>query len=254
MIMRYVMCLALLAGGLVSGQTLSLVLEEYEIFAHARERFALTDLKIEGTMHRSGAGAPFMLAAKAKNVHFNFTMGKNHKISMVSTPHHSWLTSSESGATLIQYFPGEFFPLMFWWGDLSTALYKAKDKGYQIRYEGQESTAEGDRFIVQISNTLEQSIVYSLSTKDYLPRKILIMTNHMGTPQTETYFLSNYQKVDGIPFPMHWESRAPDGRPEAVFEIAKVSLNPGLPAALFQLPNGDLSGPNVPKEMPGSGN
>ncbi|MEO1449427.1 MAG: hypothetical protein AAFV07_07840, partial [Bacteroidota bacterium] len=199
--------------------TLDRVLEEYAIFVHGAQRANLKNISFSGTYTLSGHGVPFRLYTKGKQVHFAFDMSGKQKIKMVHTPDHSWLISSASGPTTIQHFPAQYFPLIYWHTDLSTSLYEAKAKGYNLVFEGQESTADGDRFIVQVSNASERTIIYYLSVDDYLPRRIKVMTKWDGKHEVVDYYLSEYKNVDGIPFPMRWETYKPDGRVDMVFEI-----------------------------------
>lgn len=235
----------LLSGG-VFAQSADHVIEQYEIMSHGSDRAALQNITYKGKLLFVGQEMPFTLYAKRKNAQFSYSPMKKQTIKMVHTPLHSWLTDSQVGQTTIQHFPVNYFPLIYWNLDLATTLYQANAKGYKIFYEGKEASPWGERYILSVSNLEERSIVYYLSPKTYLPSEIVVMTKFKDDFAKETYHLSDYKKVQGMPIAMHWETRTDQGRPHMIFQIEEVLLDQKLPKGIFQLPGGDLTGPNLP--------
>ncbi|HKI78378.1 MAG TPA: hypothetical protein VKA26_07540 [Ignavibacteriaceae bacterium] len=103
-----------------------------------------------------------------------------------------------------------------------------RNKGYKISYEGTENVSGKEAYKMKCKTTPDDSTFIFVDTKTYLFSKIIKPAINKAT------FISNYKKVNGIPFPYKFEIDQNGVKSTQV--VRGIKLDVDLPDKEFQMP------------------
>jgi len=118
-------------------------------------------------------------------------------------------------------------------------LQDARTDGSTITYLGREDFDGTSAYKLKVTQKDGDEFTYLLDPDTYLEIKITESRKVRGAPQTSETELGDYEKVDGVYFPMSvesWSQGQSNQRQRVIIETAQA--NPALNPALFAEPQG----------------
>lgn len=123
---------------------------------------------------------------------------------------------------------------------LEGVLQAARGDGSNIAYLGREDFDGTSAYKLRIQQKDGDEFVYLLDPDTFLEIKIIETRKIRGAEQTTEIELGDYEKVDGVYFPMsveNWQQGRPNQRQRVI--IATAQANPPVNPALFAEPVGN---------------
>ena len=123
---------------------------------------------------------------------------------------------------------------------LEGVLQAARSDGSAIAYLGREDFDGTSAYKIRIKQKDGDEFVYLLDPDTFLEIKIIETRKIRGAEQTTEIELGDYEKVDGVYFPMsveNWQEGRPNQRQRVI--IATATANPPVNPALFAEPVGN---------------
>lgn len=113
-------------------------------------------------------------------------------------------------------------------------LYKWKEKGHQLEYLGEDQVKDQPVYHLKLTRANGDTIHYYLDREKYMVLKQSTQSKVNGQQIEVDTYLSNYEMIDGMAFPMYIESRFVGQSTQVT--IDSLELNVNLEEALFRKP------------------
>lgn len=240
MIRKTFACLALtaLVSGAAWAQTADEIVEKNIQARGGRDKIkAVQTVRMTGTMKIGpGMEAPFTLEmARPSKARMEFTLQGMTAVQAYDGKN-GWALMPFLGKKDPEPMAAEDLSQMESQSDLDGALVDYKDKGHQVEYLG-KADLEGTP-VHKLKVTLKNGkvVTYYLDAEHFLELKTESRNKIQGQEvETET-LVGDYKEVGGVLFAHSMESKIKGGPTAMAMNIAKIEVNPEVPASRFEMP------------------
>jgi hypothetical protein len=121
--------------------------------------------------------------------------------------------------------------------DMDGQLVNYKNKDHRAEFLGHDSVEGTDCYKIRLTLSNGDARVYYIDTDSYLELKVETERKIRGTVRYEEILYGDYEKVNGVYFPMAMEMGAKGESQHAKVTVEKVETNATLNDTLFAIPS-----------------
>jgi hypothetical protein len=225
-----VLCLVLLAAGLVHAQTAQEILDKAIQAKGGAKLNDLKSVKMEGTLNAMGMDIPTkMVAINKRGLRTEIeVMGQN--IIMAIDGAKGWTINPLQGGDAAADLPEDQVKALSGQMDLS-GLASFKTEG-TVELLGKE----GDAYKIKMVSKDGSTVINFFDATTYNIVKTIVTVELQGQKADVETKYSNYKMVDGVSFPFTIETSNPQAG-QITYNFTKIEVNPTIDEKIFAKPN-----------------
>lgn len=231
----YLAAILLLFGNSAASQSLDEILKEHFSAMGQENILKSSSQKISGKMVQQGIEIPFIQMAKRPDkVRVEGTFQALTFITNYNGKE-GWNLNPFTGVTDPQPMSEDELKSMRYQADMDGMLWKWKDKGYTVSYEGKEDMEGTSCFKIKLITKEGDTFTYYIDSDSYIMLRSNSKLTVMGNESESDQYYSNYMMVEGMAVPGKIDTKM-NGQLMGSLIIDKVELNVELMDSLFEKP------------------
>jgi outer membrane lipoprotein-sorting protein len=234
----YSITLAFAAISFTSAQDLNEILDNHFETIGQENLLKVKSIQATGKAMAMGMENPFKMSAKRPDKILVEVEFQGAKILQGYDGETVWMVNPMTGSAVPVEVTGPEAEGLMESADIDGQLWKYKEKGHQLEFEGTDEVEGTEVFVLKLTKKNGNIDYYYLDQESYLVLKMKSKTIMNGSEVEVETLLSNYQDVDGYIMPFTTEQRF-GGQTGMTMMVDEVNLNVALDDGMFSKPAGN---------------